>query len=368
MKKVLLVERCKLDLLGGIERYNNYLIDILNKYYDVEIHILITENYQLDERVNEYKNCKYFYVDFSKLKLGKNKIAHAFKEYDLIKKTRKKFNKLLNQNRYNLIINSSFINLSPNKKLQNLFLIQHLSLDAYVGKYRTANIFVYLFYKFIKNTNLLKNILNIVVYDYINKLEFEKYNSYANYYAIPLCIEDFNNKPIIFPNLTNRQGIVYIGRINATQKNVDKLYEINKFINCIYFYGQSYNPIEDKIKNKLISQNSYCGFFTDRENLQIMLNKYKFCILYSNYEGFGFSLVEALSVGLPLIVKNTFTSASFLCNEKTGLLLPKDTTIDQDIKLIEKFINMDNDTYKQYVSDCIDFYNKNLLYKNFEEK
>lgn len=91
-------------------------------------------------------------------------------------------------------------------------------------------------------------------------------------------------------------------------------------------------------------------------------------ILYSKYEGFPFSLVEALSQGVPIIVKNTFLSASYLCNSKTGLLLPASTTIEEDIELIKKFVLISNEKYHQLQINCVDFYNENLNINIFTNK
>ncbi|MBO6072376.1 glycosyltransferase [bacterium] len=98
------------------------------------------------------------------------------------------------------------------------------------------------------------------------------------------------------------------------------------------------------------------------------MKKYKFMILYSKYEGFPFSLVEALSQGVPIIVKNTFLSASYLCNSETGLLLPTSTTIEDDIELIRKFISISNEKYHQLQINCINFYNENLNIDIFTKK
>ena len=59
---------------------------------------------------------------------------------------------------------------------------------------------------------------------------------------------------------------------------------------------------------------------------------------------------------------------SFLCNEKTGLLLPKDTTVAEDIELIKKFISMPDEQYHQYQINCVKFYNENLSMEIFTKK
>ena len=88
-------------------------------------------------------------------------------------------------------------------------------------------------------------------------------------------------------------------------------------------------------------------------------------ILYSNFEGFPFSLVESLSQGVPIIVKDSFLSASYLCRKNTGLLLPNKNDVVSDISLIREFIKINNSKYHQLEINCLEFYNSNLSMKSF---
>ena len=89
----------------------------------------------------------------------------------------------------------------------------------------------------------------------------------------------------------------------------------------------------------------------------------------SNYEGFSYSTVQALSYGVPIIVRDSFISASFLiANGKNGLLLPKNASIDEYTKLIKNFYNLDQKEYINLCTNAYEFALKNLDNKVFEEK
>ncbi|MBO6021788.1 glycosyltransferase [bacterium] len=370
MNNLLLIVPYALDLKGGIETYNKLLIQIINENYpNTNIDILVCNYYENKFKTNYFcSQYNYYFIDVKKPLLGTNKFNIGINRIHLLYSSRRLFNKLIKSKKYDLILNSTQINFPKSKKKENFFLIQHLSIEQYVKSKYIKSIIQKFFLKLLNHNNLIKYSKNIVVYDKYNKEEFIKYNEKINYFVIPLTVKESLNKNDIISSIEKRKKIVYFGRININQKNVDKLYELNKTLECIDFYGESYSEEENILKQKLINQNSYNGIFSDKTRMLSILNKYKFCILYSNYEGFGFSLVEALSVGLPLIVKNSYTSASFLCNDKTGLLLPKDTTIDQDIKLIIEFINMSNKKYTNLVFNCLDFFYKNLSFDIFKDR
>ena len=168
-------------------------------------------------------------------------------------------------------------------------------------------------------------------------------------------------------NENKRSRIIFLGRLSE-QKNIDALIEINQQLKLIDFYGKANDDYSNSRMQQLITDGFYKGSIDGEEALISVLSKYKFMILYSKYEGFPFSLVESLSQGLPIIVKDSFLSASYLCNKKTGLLLPLNTSINEDIETIKKFISMSDEQYHQYQINCVNFYNENLNIDIFAKK
>ncbi|MBO6042686.1 glycosyltransferase [bacterium] len=98
------------------------------------------------------------------------------------------------------------------------------------------------------------------------------------------------------------------------------------------------------------------------------INKYKFSINYSLYEGFSFSVVESLACGVPAIIKDSFTSASFLTSYDKRLLIPKDATIKEAIHQINSLLNLKDEEYYELCKKALIFFKQNLSYEIFEKK
>lgn len=215
----------------------------------------------------------------------------------------------------------------------------------------------------IKNNTLY--VRNLILYDQYNYDEI-KINRFTPFNAciIPLSTQipyDFDQ--ILTKCADSRKRILYFGRIDNEQKNICLLNRINKNLNLIDFYGRG-----DKNWIKILGS-SYKGFINDINNIKNLLTKYKFMILMSNYEGFSYSLVQALSYGLPIIVLDSYASAKFLVNNnKNGFLLEPNKSIDEYVKEIKKIYNIQNKEYLQLSLNAYNFAKSNLSDKQFEER
>lgn len=364
IKKILIISYNTLNILGGIEKYNNKLVDILVKSYpNVSIHmaVMLKKN---DDYFNQ--NVTYHFVDLPEKK--NIKIFDLFNEKMQINKY---MNKLQDEYGFDMIINSTYIDFNKLSKMNNYFLIQHGDLSTYVGtlisnEHRVKHFLACLYSRmFLSLKKILKHAKNIVVFDDVNYNNIKKYTN-ANLYIISL----FNSNSNITTenNFNSRNKILFLGRIDERQKNIAKLIEINDQINLIEFMGPPSFEDGEYYKDILEKKNLYLGNSSNEELIKNIIDSHKFMILYSKYEGFPFSLVESLSYGVPIIVKNTFASASFLCNKKTGLLLERNSTIQDDIKKIKEFYSMDEKTYEQYCLNCLEFYKNNLDLDIFVKK
>jgi len=116
-------------------------------------------------------------------------------------------------------------------------------------------------------------------------------------------------------NLSKKYDAVYAGRIHILHKGLDKLLLVWKMITIKYPKAKliivgGYESEKDK---KLLSDLINClnlednvvvtGFVNDDELINI-LNSSKFFISLSKYEGFGLSVLEAISCGVPCVVSN----------------------------------------------------------------
>ena len=356
---------------GGTENYNLILLKILKKYYsNYFVDIALIESNSVPVINVTDLNANFIYFDFKKNDKKESLVHNLFRSWIELNNSRKWLN-LISKN-YDLIIDSSFTNPLTLKAKENYYLIQHFDLNFYYSPMIFSNfnfkkIFTIIYRFIFRRFNFLKKLDNFIVFTNIDAFLVSKINKNIKTYPIPLPSKITPIKISDLNLYNNKSRMIFLGRL-ASQKNIDKLIKINESLGLIDFYGKSFDKLGDRYQKDLITKKWYKGVITYNDQLIEVLHKYKFMILYSKYEGFSFSLVEALSQGVPIIVKNSYLSASYLCNEKTGLLLPKDTTEEEDIILIKKFISMSDEKYHEYQINCLKFYNENLNINIFSEK
>lgn len=381
-KNILIILNNELDKIGGVETYNKKIIEILTKYYDIDdIDIVIFKKTSLEEteRSEIINNVKINYIflpskislltleEFEKLSF----LAKIHYDIKLVYFARKTVYNLVKNKKYRIILDSTSLFFPKICMNNNYFLIQHFNLDIY---FKTKDNLIGLKKKleYLYNSLILKRfnkefkkIKNLVVYDSNNATICAKYTK-AKIYEIALFSDLEGN---LF-DLDQRKQIIFLGRIDGRQKRVDLLLQINKKLNnLIHFYGKIELNNDKKLIEEMNENKTYGGYIENSWEKKKTMEKYKFLILYSSSsEGFSFSLVEALSLGIPIIVKNSFVSASFLCNEQTGLLLPSSSSLYEDEQAINNFYQMDFEIYKKYCENALNFYRNNLAYSIFETR
>lgn len=366
-KKILIIENRPDYGLGGVEKYNSKLIEIIKSNYE---NIIVDKCYLLNSfNKVDSQDKTYFYTKhtnfISKLE-KKNKLFYYLFIGFHIFFFRKKVYKLEKINNYDLIIDSTVTYFSKLKNNDNFIWVQHVTPEFYKHKY-IKNKFLRLLINFGKSCFFLKNptlkYKNIVCFDEENANQIKKQrNDNFNLFKINLFSKIYEwNK--IENNLSKRDKIVFFGRIEDSQKNIFKLININKKINfSIDFYGFG----AKKIINELGT--SYKGII--KNNLFETISKYKYAILLSKYEGFPFSFVQALSSGIPIISNNTFASARFLINNnKNGYLLENDLNNDDIANRIKNILNDKNlESYYKQCRNSWEFAKNNLSETQFEDK
>jgi glycosyltransferase involved in cell wall biosynthesis len=126
-------------------------------------------------------------------------------------------------------------------------------------------------------------------------------------------------------------------------KNIDKVLEALKGLN--YKIGVIGNGPE---KEKLIELSKLFELDIDflgslsKEEVQLKLTQSKIFILFSDYEGLSFALIEAMANGLAVIASNNDGNSSVITNELDGILVPL-----QDLnELRQSVINLLNNEAK----------------------
>ena len=209
--------------------------------------------------------------------------------------------------------------------------------------------------------NPIKQNHNIIVYDKKNLEVAKILNPDINATDINLSY-NVPNLDLKKEDIKNRKGIIYLGRINQEQKNISFLNKINQKLQIIDFYGAGNQKYTDKL-------GSFYKGEVENNDVGTVISKYKYCILLSNYEGFSFSLVEALSYGVPIIVLNTFCSASYLVdNNSNGLLINKNDSLLKIEQKIIDLLNISEDKYFEFCKNAYRFAKQNLTDDIFNKK
>jgi glycosyltransferase involved in cell wall biosynthesis len=191
-----------------------------------------------------------------------------------------------------------------------------------------------------------------------------KYFPDKKIFTVPLPYFFSSNRPV---NCEKPNNIGVFGRLNNKQKNIILACKISKYLNCkILLYGS--NGSNDEKIHQLVKKYpniEYKGGYK-REDLPEIYKNIKYQLVPSKFEGFGYVCVEALANSVPLIVRDTFPSASFLIDGKNnGIKFKKHTFPRKIAKLIENFISKNN--YQNMQKKCYEFYSKYLTIEKFNE-
>lgn len=138
----------------------------------------------------------------------------------------------------------------------------------------------------------------------------------------------------ILTNVSESKKIVYIGQIDK-RKQLNHL--IESYINipleirrnwALEIYGDG---LDRKNLQKKISQysDSQIKYFGRTSNVKDVLSQAAFTVLTSNNEGLPLTLIEAISVGLPVISYNTCPGIrEIIVNDHNGLLIEQNNIKD----------------------------------------
>lgn len=353
IKKILIIENRPDYGLGGVEWYNFNLIQIIKKQFP---NSKIDRAYLLE---NFDKNNHNIDNDFYKSK--STHLISTFEKWNRllfnifigfhILGFRKLIYKLNKINNYDLIIDSTIVYFNKFINNKKYIWIQHVTPSFYTHDYVKNYLYrhILLFSKEIFGVkNPVVNNKNIVCFDNNNKNEIINFNINDN-----LIINEINlfsklgNYDDIFNNLHKRKKIIFFGRIENSQKNINLLIKLNKKLgDVIDFYGSG----DKKIIKKL--GNNYKGTIS-KDDIEKTIQKYKATILLSKYEGFPFSFVESLSNGVPIITNLSFASSSYLLNDnKNGIGIRSNNLSELSLN-IKKFMSIPFENYKEI---CINSY------------
>jgi glycosyltransferase involved in cell wall biosynthesis len=159
------------------------------------------------------------------------------------------------------------------------------------------------------------------------------------------------------------KNIMYLGRFDFFQKNILEYVEVHKKIEdkfTLNMYG--YGPAETILKA------SGANVLGKIDDISEVAEKNSILLLLSSSEGFGNVLIEAMSVGMPVIVYDSYPAAKSIVTKGVGKLIPFGQT-DLVIKSVEEILK-DEKTYEKFSNKAYQaskLYEKNIIVNKYKE-
>jgi len=233
------------------------------------------------------------------------------------------------------------------KLISTIHRYDHISLQATANSFITIGPIVVFFAKvFNKKTSIRKFAGNFHEI-YSNSKGVKKYlieyvlkNSDVNFFETKYLVDyfkPFNTETYWFPNVRQRiiapslpreykKRFVFIGTVNP-EKGIDEICEVINNLDDDYIVD-IYGPIYDKKYSKeyFKKQNiSYKGALKS-EDVIYKLNEYDVLLLPSYREGYPGIIIEAFSLGIPVIATKLTGIVEMVENEMNGLLVDVEDT------------------------------------------
>lgn len=349
MKKILLINPYHHSQIGGISTYARYLIKVgVDNLYKVEeiyffkpqSSLTVAQSMSVVKSHWLFENQPQLWAKISKChhdsKRNSKIIAKALESFDL--------------SVYDVVIINWHYPLNLDYGASNIVLVQHYDAKFYKRK--------------LKHNNIFAKAHQVVLFDKQHQINMNLADRKVNLISLPyqgniVNIDDLNFK--------TKTEVVYLGRLDWTQKNTPYLIRVAREIgHKLHVYGAG-----SRLLNFLCQKNPKIVFHNTYQQNQIprILKNAKVLVVTSNHEGFCFVIAEALANGVPVIVRDTFSSAQFLLNQKrNGVLLHAKDNYSKFAGAVDQFMCLDDVSYKIFVNNCINFANSHLRFELFHQK
>lgn len=155
-------------------------------------------------------------------------------------------------------------------------------------------------------------------------------------------------------------NVMYLGRFDFVQKNIKEYANLaNKIFPNYQLNAYGYGKSEIILKYSKANVKGVIGDITE------VAHENSIMLLLSNSEGFGNVLIEAFSVGMPVIVYDSYPAAKSIVEEGVGKLVPFGD-LDGVEKAIKEILK-DEETFKKY-SDAAFEASKKYMKSDIVEK
>lgn len=369
MKICILVQN--LYTLGGVQRVVTTILNSLSrdKSYDITVIMpfSMSENrlFELDENIRiknqedfEYGNFKLILRLLKKI----NKVTRCFDNRIFNFFTKKIYfnNRLLNAyedyfnaNKFDVVIgvaceNSILLGIMSDKFDFKSIGWQHSTCDSYFsGTYKGLKSLAEEYYK---------KLDRILVLTLADKNRFDQMlKIQSTVYPNPVSLNRNNN---IINKEVRKKSILFAGRLVIEHKGLDFLAEILKKINfeknnwrcTIVGDGPDRIWLENQLEDLIASD--YVEFIGNTDNMPYYYQKADVLLQTSRFEGFGMTITEAMSFGVPTVAFENLGPNEIIRDGKDGYLIPKYDT-DYFVEKVEKIL-MNFELKQQMKNNCFD--------------
>lgn len=227
---------------------------------------------------------------------------------------------------------------SPNdlKFLKNfkskIILVQHGSFEYYLdGTFNKKEV-----------VELIKKRLD--KYIFLSPMDMEKFNNFFNLPNNKInSIRHICNVERLKENKTMKRTLITISRLDKFKRIdyiIKAMKKLENFSLMIYGDGEEKEKLEEVIKELKLSNVKLMGKTT---NVSKVLDEEGIFIMASDFEGYPISCIEAMRRGLPIILRNTFSSAKDIV-QGNGILLNSKWDEDEFVKAVYDVY----DNYEEY--------------------
>lgn len=225
---------------------------------------------------------------------------------------------------------------------------ERLSVYFYFSKNKYKNDIIFLFHPehllLIPKGTLKDNRIILIqtnkfskLFERFGKYAFESRMKYIDYLSV-YTENDFEYVKKYYPAVTDRTKIIPRGcriptgnskkcinyrlvticRIDENQKNLSSMIRIVKNLPEEYtldVYGVGHQNEISFLMDCIDEDTDRIRYLGEAKNIEDILSQYSLFLMTSNYEGFGQTLIEARSQGLPIVAFNTFDALSWIVKD-----------------------------------------------------
>lgn len=314
MKIICICKKNDPRCLGGIETFERNLMKIFGKNIRFYVFNNEKEKIFLGNNIVNIQEVKSITDKFLLKILGKTR----YMKYRIIK-----------ENPDIIIFNKpKDIRLFKNTKFKKI-LIQHKDLETYKKEVFENK----KFFNLIK-----KEVDKYVVLSAKSKELFQKYFKIDNSKVI--IIRHSCEIPLLENKKVKNKKLIIVSRLENKQKRIDLAIKVMKklpeYTLNIYGDGPDEKMLKDLTKEEGLAERVF--FYGKTNKVQEKLDAASIFIMTSDWEGYGITNIEAMTRGLPIVLRNTFESAEEII-QGNGVLLSKEWNEEEFIEAINNIYN-----------------------------